>query len=409
MSAVLEPARPPGAAPLGAGFADDPYPTYRAWREAGPVLWSEDFFGGAWLVSRHAEVAQVLRDPRLSARRTGGWVMQDDDDRRELAGFQRLFARALLFLDEPEHGRVHELLYAALRPAALQRLVPCIDRTIDELLDAADTGRGFDFMSAVARPLPARVIAQLLGVPGSAHAEITAWSEDLSAFLGALRPTRVQARRAQISLLAMARCVEDLLATRRHAPGDDLIGLLLQAEARGELHDRAELLAQCVMLLFAGYETTRNLLGNGVQALLSHPAQWQRLQAEPQLIAAALRELLRYESPVQYTGRRVATDCVLHGQPVRRGDLVIALIGAANRDPRQHDRPDELDIARPPRPSLAFGTGPHVCIGAALTMLEGEALLRRLLERRPDLRLRDAAPRWSGSPLYRGLAALHVG
>lgn len=402
MSAVLQPSWP-RAAPLGAGFAQDPYPTYRAWREAAPVLWSDDYFGGAWLVTRHAEVAQVLRDPRLSARRTGGWVMRDGDDRRELAGFQKLFARALLFLDEPDHGRVHALMQAAFRPAALQRLAPFIEREVDALLDAADRGAGFDFMQAVARPLPVRVIAELLGLPGGEQPAFAAWSDALSAFIGALQPGREQARRAQAALLAMARHFEELFAA---GACEGLAGELLQAEARGDLHDRAELLAQCVMLLFAGYETTRNLLGNGVQLLLSHRAQWERLRAEPQLVQPALRELLRYECPVQYTGRRVTTDGVLHGQPVRRGDLVIALIGAANRDPAQHPRPDELDIGRAPRPSLAFGTGPHVCLGAALTMLEGEALLRRLIERRPDLRLADPAPRWTGSALYRGLASL---
>lgn len=402
MSAVLQPSWP-RAAPLGAGFAQDPYPTYRAWREAAPVLWSDDYFGGAWLVTRHAEVAQVLRDPRLSARRTGGWVMRDGDDRRELAGFQKLFARALLFLDEPDHGRVHALMQAAFRPAALQRLAPFIEREVDALLDAADRGAGFDFMQAVARPLPVRVIAELLGLPGGEQPAFAAWSDALSAFIGALQPGREQARRAQAALLAMARHFEELFAA---GACEGLAGELLRAEARGELHDRAELLAQCVMLLFAGYETTRNLLGNGVQLLLGHRAQWERLRAEPQLVQPALRELLRYECPVQYTGRRVTTDGVLHGQPVRRGDLVIALIGAANRDPAQHQRPDELDIGRAPRPSLAFGTGPHVCLGAALTMLEGEALLRRLIERRPDLRLADPAPRWTGSALYRGLASL---
>lgn len=162
------------------------------------------------------------------------------------------------------------------------------------------------------------------------------------------------------------------------------------------------------MLLFAGDETTRNLLGNGLHALLSHPQQWRRLQSESRLVAPAVRELLRYESPVQYTGRRATTDLLLHGQRVRRGELVIALIGAANRDPRQHERPDELDVARAPRPSLVFGLGPHMCIGAALTLLEGEALLRRLLQRFPRLRLRGEGVRWNGSALYRGFSTLHL-
>jgi cytochrome P450 len=409
MSALPEQADRPLADAIGPGFAQHPYPTYAAWREAGPMLWSSDFFGGAWLVTRHAEVAETLRDPRLSARRTGGWVMRSRADRRELRGFQRLFARAMLFLDEPDHERIHATLQSAFRPQALQRLAPFVERTVDELLDAAEVARDFDFMQAVARPLPARVIARILGVPGGDEPRFAAWSEALSAFIGALQPTPEQARKAQDSLLAMAGCFEALLEQRARDPGHDLIGQLLRAESDGRLRDRVELLAQCVMLLFAGYETTRNLLGNGLHALLSHPEQWRRLQAEPRLVAPAVRELLRYESPVQYTGRRAATDLLLHGQRVRRGELVIALIGAANRDPRQHERPDELDVGRSPRPSLVFGLGPHVCIGAALTLLEGEALLRRLLQRFPRLHLQNAGPRWSGSALYRGLEGLPVG
>jgi cytochrome P450 len=409
MSALLEQAARPLAEAIGPGFARDPYPTYAAWREAGPMLWSPDFFGGAWLVTRHAEVARTLRDPQLSARRTGGWVMRSRADRRELRGFQRLFARAMLFLDEPDHERIHATLQSAFRPPALQRLAPFVERTVDELLDAVEGAQEFDFMQAVARPLPARVIARILGVPGGDEPRFAAWSEALSIFIGALQPTPEQARKAQDSLLAMAGCFEALLEQRARAPGNDLIGQLLRAEADGRLRDRAELLAQCVMLLFAGYETTRNLLGNGLHALLSHPEQWRRLQAEPRLVAPAVRELLRYESPVQYTGRRAATDLLLHGQRVRRGELVIALIGAANRDPRQHERPDELDVARSQRPSLVFGLGPHVCIGAALTLLEGEALLRRLLQRFPRLHLQHAGARWSGSALYRGLEGLPVG
>ncbi|HWH75227.1 MAG TPA: cytochrome P450 [Methylibium sp.] len=405
MSAVPDTPRRPLARPIGADFARDPYPTYHAWREAGPMLWSADFFGGAWIVTRHAEVALTLRDARLSARRTGGWVMRSRVDRRELAGFQRLFARALLFLDAPEHDRLHELLYASFRPAALQGLKPSIERGIDALLDAVGPG-GFDFMEALARPLPALVIAELLGVPEVDHVRFARWSEALSAFIGALQPTPEQARAAQAALLAMAEAFEALLAKRGSGAGHTLIDQLLRAEAEGRVRSRTELLAQCVMLLFAGYETTRNLLGNGLQALLAHPAQWRRLQAEPQLAGAAVRELLRYESPVQYTGRRATTDVLLHGQWVRRGELVIALIGAANRDPRQHERPDVLDIGRAPRPSLAFGAGAHACLGAALTLIEGEALLRRLIERRVDWRLAEAPPRWGGSALYRGLAAL---
>ncbi|UUZ62833.1 cytochrome P450 [Polaromonas sp. P1-6] len=166
------------------------------------------------------------------------------------------------------------------------------------------------------------------------------------------------------------------------------------------------MLAQCAMLLFAGFETTRHLLGSGLQALLAHPDQWQRLRQAPELLPGAVRELLRYDSPVQYTGRRVTTDLVLHGQQLRRGDLVVPLIGAANRDPRCYAQPDALDITRRDGSSLSFGSGPHVCIGAALTLMEAEIVFRQLLRRWPELSLVDATPHWIGNPLYRGLVTL---
>jgi cytochrome P450 len=207
-------------------------------------------------------------------------------------------------------------------------------------------------------------------------------------------------------LLAMGRYFESLLVLKRKTPGNDLVSRLAQAQARGEIEGGAELLAQCAMLLFAGHETTRHLLGTGVHALLSHPAQWQRLQQAPDLLPGAVRELLRFESPVQYTGRRVAADMVLHGVQLRRGELVLAMIGAASRDPARYPEPDALDIERCHGSSLAFGSGPHVCIGAALTLMEARVVLGQLLTRWPGLRLLDAAPRWGDKPAYRGLVAL---
>src|SRR4030095_3901649 len=180
------------------------------------------------------------------------------------------------------------------------------------------------------------------------------------------------------------------------------------AQAQGLIESGPEVLAQCAMLLFAGFETTRNLLGNGLHALLSHPDQWQRLQREPALLSGAVRELLRYDSPVQYTGRRVAADTLLHGRVLRRGDLVLAMIGAANRDPDVYERPDELDVARQGRAPLSFGAGPHVCLGAALTSMEAHALFARLIRRWPKLELADDPPSWNGNPVYRGLRTLRV-
>ncbi|VTU30363.1 cytochrome P450 [Variovorax sp. PBL-E5] len=409
MSAVLD-------APLAAlrhpivdaAFLAAPYPAYHALREAGPVHWSEEFFGGAWLLTRHADVEKVLRDARFSAQRTGGWVRNAEAVPGELSRFQQVFARAMLFVDAPDHTRLRKLMNAGFRPELLQRLAPFMEQAIDDLLDAVEGQSGFDFMQAVARPLPMRVMTRLMGIEAATHEAFAAWSDDLSAFIGAPAPTRELARRAQTSLLAMTRYFEEALPHKRRHPGDDLLSLLAQAEAAGRIEGGAELLAQCAMLLFAGHETTRNLLGNGLKALLDHPAQWQRLQREPALLPGAVRELLRYDSPVQYTGRRVATDLVLHGQLLRRGDLVVALIGAANRDPARHAHPDALDVAREDVGSLSFGSGPHACIGAALTRMEAQAVFGALLRRWPGLRAADGVAQWNGNPVYRGLNALNV-
>jgi len=398
-------------APLGrplvdAAFLSDPYPTYRALRETGPLHWSEEFFGGAWLLTRHADIEAVLRDPRYSAQRTGGWLNDLEAERGELTRFQRLFSRALLFLDAPEHGRVRGLMQAAFRPEAVARLRPRIEQIADTLLDAIDPAEPFDVIAQLARPLPVRVIALLLGIDPSESAELMRWSDDLAAFIGAPQPTQTLALRAQASVLALTDYFQQHLHRSHDAHPDALMTVLRQARERGALKDDAELLAQCAMLLFAGHETTRNLLGNGLYALLTHPEQWQCLLDDPDRASGAVRELLRYDSPVQYSGRRVATALTLHGQHLARGDLVLLLIGSANRDPARHARPEQLDILRPDPGALAFGSGAHACLGAALTRVEAEVVLRHLLARWPRMRVAQATPRWMANPAYRGLQSL---
>ncbi len=426
-AAFLPPVPPPGARPeaplfIGPAFFNDPYPAYAALREAGPVLWSDEFFGGGWLITRHADVEAVLRDTqRFSARRTGGWVAgrggregggEPGAARNRWPDLQPLFARALLFLDAPDHPRIRRVLQAGFQGDVLRRLAPAIERRVEALLDAVEESADtrFDAIAALARPLPASVMAELMDIAPDERGGFIAWSDDLATFIGAARPTAEQARRAQAALLALASCFERLAPQRRAAPGDDLFSRLLQAEAAGHICPGPELMAQCAMLLFAGHETTRHLLGNGLRALLAQPGAWQRLQREPALLPGAVRELLRFDSPVQYTGRRVITDCELHGQRLRRGDLVLALIGSANRDSQRHGaNADQLDLTRASPGLLAFGAGPHACIGVSLTLLEAEIAFGALLRRFPQLQLTDEAPSsWNANAAYRGLQSLWV-
>lgn len=227
MSAVLTPPLPALAQPIvDAAFLADPYPSYQALREAGPIHWSDEFFGGAWLLTRHADVELVLRDPRFSAQRTGAWVNDREDARGELADFQRLFARALLFLDAPDHPRIRKVLNAGFRPDVIQRLVPHIEQAVTVLLYQVEHLASFDFIQTVARPLPVRVITMLMGIENPPMDEFMVWSDALATFIGALQPTREQARRAQASLLAMSRYFETLLPLKRQMPGDDLVSRL---------------------------------------------------------------------------------------------------------------------------------------------------------------------------------------
>jgi cytochrome P450 len=403
---------------INEAFLNDPYPAYHALRAEGALHWSPEFCGGAWLLTGHADVASVLRDPRFSVRRAGGWANSSGPGAlAELREFKRIFSRSLLFVDAPQHSRLRQVMNAGFKPAALQELGPQIQIIVDRLLDrvlakAADSGSGqfveFDFMRDFARPLPALVIASMLGIAAEDRSEFVAWSDDIAAFIGSPTPTLEIARAAQVSLIAMNEYFRQLLPQRRAALGDDLMSQLIRAEATGGIITTKELLAQCCTLLFAGHETTRNLLGNGILALLQHPQQWQALQSTPSLLPSALKELLRFDSPVQYTGRRLKVDVEMHGQLMKKGDLVIPLIGSANRDPAKFTDPDRLDIARNQGAHLSFGYGPHVCIGATLTYLEAEIAMRSVMRRLPQLQLAGDSQSWGGNAVYRSLNQLSL-
>ncbi|WP_254926750.1 cytochrome P450 [Janthinobacterium sp. PC23-8] len=404
---------PTSAAPASAMVTDqfyaDPYPAYQALRVAGPLHWSTQFCGGAWLLPNYSDVASVLRDARFSVRRAGGWANSSGPDAlAELREFKRIFSRSLLFVDAPQHTRLRQAMNGGFKPAAIQALAPQIQVIVDDLLDkilATPSGR-FDFMRDFARPLPALVIATMLDIDGNDRAAFVAWSDDIAAFIGSPTPTIEIARRAQTSLLAMNDYFRALLPARRARPGHDLVSQLILAEAQGGIVTTKQLLAQCCTLLFAGHETTRNLLGNGMLALLQHPQQWHALRHNPSLLPNAIKELLRFDSPVQYSGRRLATDVCLHGQTMKKGQLVIALIGAANRDPAKFAVPDALNIVRNEGSHLSFGHGPHVCIGATLTYMEAEIALRTIMRRMPQLALHGAVPAWGNNAVYRSLQAL---
>lgn len=394
---------------------------YALWQEAAAgrgIHWREDFFGGAWVVSDYALCEQVLRDSeRFSAARTGGWVasVSDPDASSSNTGhkaFQRLFARAMLFVDAPQHQRLRGIMQPFFKPTELEKLRTYIEQTVAERCAAIEAatpaGQAFDWIADFARPLPAAVIVSFLGLQNSTAAEqaqFMQWSRDLAIFIGVPVADKNHWRAAQRSIVQMASFFAQAFAQQRLAAGS-LLARLSQAQADGEI-DEAELMAQSAMLLFAGHETTRHLLGTSVLRLLQNPEQWQKLQTQPELAANAVRELLRLEPPVQYTGRRARARFEFGGHTIERNDLVLACIAAAHRDGKRYPDAERLDISRASVASLAFGSGAHVCIGAALTQMEAEITLATISQRWPNLQLAAPEADWDESNLaYRGLNTL---
>ena len=381
-------------------FLRNPYPTYRHYLE-GHGLQYLNIHGGVWAVFKHADCSTFLRDPRLSARRTSTLI----DEFAELA---RTFSLWMLFFDAPEHTRLRKLMNKGFSPAAIESLKPQIEKIVDRLLMPLRKNKRIDIIPQFAHPLPAYVIAEMLNVPESLHQQFVLWSNAIATLFGNPYRTLNDLVAAQQAIHGLTNYFQEAVAVRRTQKGNDLISLLMEIEEDGDVLTEEELYAQCVMLLFGGNETTRNLIGNGFYTLLRYLEQAAELREHPELIRTAVEELLRYESPVQYTGRMVLEDFEFCGVQARRGEEIIFMLGAANRDARQFKDPDRLDLKRANNPHLAFGAGAHFCIGNQLARLEGRVAILKILEELPQLRLVSAEPEWLPNFSFRGLKTLLV-
>jgi pimeloyl-[acyl-carrier protein] synthase len=382
VTSVLDLVQRPQAVP-------DPYAVYHSLRERDPVLWVPEL--NRWLVTGHRQALAVLPHENSSSDRRN-W-----DDYRLPEGLDRP-PGGMVAADPPDHTRLRALVQQAFTPRLVERLRARVEELVDELLrDAAERG-AFDLMTDFAAPLPAIVLAELLGVPAADHERFRRWS---TTFIETLDPVshKAVAEGGAQAYQALSGYLTEVFAARRAQPRDDLICGLLRAEADGARLRGPELLEMCLLLVVAGQETTANLLGNGVNALFQHPAQLRRLRTEPGLIGTAVEELLRYDAPIQVSGRAMRADLELDGHRLRKGQMVGVLLGAANRDPAAFADPDRLDLARRPNPHLGFGRGIHFCLGAPLARLEAGIALLRLVTRFPELRP-------AGTPVRR--ANVHV-
>ncbi|MFF7894001.1 cytochrome P450 [Streptomyces sp. NPDC007907] len=378
------------------------YDFYKELRSADDLVWDPRL--DAWIATSHAVVSSAAGGPRFSSVRYPD-IEAVSEELRPLA---RVLSRQMLYSDAPDHSRLRALLSRAFTPRAVATLRDRISGAVEQIITrAAPTGR-LDIVADLARPLPLTIICDLLDVPEQDRPALSSWSDPIAAAIGSSRLDADDSRAASQSMARMLAYLRELLTCQDSPPAPHTLRALLTTRAEGADQDVDELLANCALLLIAGHETTTHFIGNAALALLRHPQAADQLRRRTDLIPAAVEELLRYDSPVQLMLRRARHDLDLAGRSIAAGQVVLLVCGAANRDPAAFPDPDVLDFQRPGGRHVAFGYGPHFCLGAALARLEGAVVLEALLTRLPGLRLDGIAPQWQRSLNFRGLTGLNV-
>jgi len=375
-------------------YLADPYPYYRELRESASLVFSRRLNG--WVATRYSDVAAGLLDKRLiSGSRVESFSRGLDPVMREqMRPLHQHLGYWIGNMDAPDHTRLRRLVNKAFTPRMVQELAPAVMRITGQLLDAVETVGQMEFVRQFAYPLPATVIAQMLGVPASDQEQFIAWADHLTAYTGSGIADADLSRAAQQSVAALSEYFLGIADDRRRHPRRDLISTLVAIEEAGDQLSQQELVAMCTFLLVAGHETTMALLSNGLLALLRHRDAFDTLRSNPELIQSAVEELLRYDSPIQHQTRVAAEPFVFAGIQLEAGQRVLLMLGAANRDPGQFSDPDRLDLTREPNRHMAFGLGIHYCLGAPLARMEAQIAFPELLRRFPTLHLAEASLVW---------------
>ena len=376
----------------------DPYPIYEQLRANGGVYEAKRF--GVWLLSSHALVSAAVRDERLSVdnRKVDGYAEGD--------GSRFYDHEMILRMDAPGHTRIRRLVGKAFTPKAIAAMRARVEEISDEVIGQA--GRSFDLIGDYAVPLTVRVICDILGVPDREWRKFREWGDDVTKTMG-VNVSRADNRVAETSLNELSDFLSAHIAARRRDPGDDLLSAMIAAEEAGDRLTDRELLANTFLILLAGFETTVNLIGNGTVALLEHRDQWEKLCADESLLPNAIEELLRFDSPVQFTGRNLPEDVEIGGVTMPKGKQVMIVIGSANNDPTVFDAPRQLDLTRAnARDHVAFSSGPHYCLGASLARLEADVAFRDLTTRLPGLTI-TGRPVRKKTDILRGFERIPVG
>jgi cytochrome P450 len=380
----------------------DPYPLFHRLRTEDPVHW--DPFLHAWVATRYKDVVTVLH--HYSAERTPTPEQLAAMGLAALNPISEIMVKQMLFLDPPSHTRLRSLASQAFTPQRVEVLRGHIRDITDRLLDKVQAKGRMDVIADLAEPLPCIVTAEMLGVPVDDYQQLKAWSQDFAEMLGNFQHNPERAPRILKSVLEMADYFRSAMREQRLHPRDGLVSSLMNAEIQGDRLSQEEVVANCIVTMVGGQETTTNLIGNGVLALLRNPDQLEKLRSDLSLIPSAVEELLRYESPSQHTARLAPEDTILGGRRIRKRQAVIAVMAAGNRDPERFPDPDRLDITRADNRHLAFGWAAHFCFGAALARIEGQVAFELTLRRLPNWALESGPLVWRSNLGLRGLTRL---
>lgn len=381
----------------------NPYPLFKRIQSTDPVHW--DVYLHSWVVTKYEDVVQVLK--KFSAARKQTPEQLSAMGLAEMSPVAALLVKQMLFLDAPAHTRIRSLASVAFMPAQVARLRGRIERIADDLLDRVRYRGEMDVIADFANRLPAIITAAMLGVPEEDYEQLKIWSESFAEILGNFQnnPDRIDGILKTVE--NMTAYFRERIREQKQSPREGLVHSLLTAEVDGDRLTEEEVVANCIITMVGGQETTTNLIGNGLLLLLRNPSELERLRGDPGLLPSAVEELLRYDPPSQHTARLAPNDLEMGGKAIKRGEGVIAVVAAANRDPDRFPDPDRLDLSRDDNRHLSFGWAAHFCFGAPLARLEGQVAFGRLI-RLPNLRLKPVRLSWRTNLALRGLTALPV-
>ncbi|MEM9216875.1 MAG: cytochrome P450 [Cyanobacteria bacterium P01_F01_bin.150] len=395
--------------PYSADFRLNPYPVYHHLRSENPIC---NTIGGDWLFTRYEDVRAILRDHHVYSDNRPKLIEQKNkyfqNQGKSIQALSDASNKFLFYMNPPDHNRLRRLVNKAFSPIVVEQMRPQIQVAVNEYLDKALSKKEMDIIGDFADLLPVNVIARMLGVPSSdAKEQLNQWAQVLVRVLDSLISLE-EYENINKAILDFQEYFRELISKREKNPQDDLISYLITARDESDHLSEEEVLSICIQLFLAGEETTVNLIGNGMLALLHHPEQMEKLRHKPEIIQNAVAEMLRYDSPIQMLCRIASDKLEIGGQTIQKGEKMFLCLGSANRDPAKFDHPDRFDILRKKNPHLAFGDSIHYCLGAALAKTEAEIAINSLVQRLPNLKLASDKLEWRKNITLRGLKTLRV-